>query len=388
MPNLLLLALLATFPALSTDMYLPAIPTLQTLWGITLPEANLSLVVFFMAFSGCLLIHGPLSDRVGRRPVLIWGILLFVVGCGLCALSNSITFLILARVVQAAGAAAAAALSLALSKDLYDGVMRQKILAYIGVILALSPMLAPSLGGLMLEVASWRWIFVCQAGLALIAFYGAVKLKEPLTEFTSGGVVSVAGRYLTVLKNKRFVVLALAFSIMTLPHFAFIGGSPDIYITGYGVSEQAFGVYFGINALGVMLGSFLCTRLAGRVKSTHILYVSLFGIFGAGILMIFLGGLTPLSLTIPMFCITLAVGFSRPVSNNMILEQVESDVGAASSVLTFEIFFVGGVAMELIALDWPSKPLVIGIFALIGATIPFVGLLFMRRGNTNHNRVK
>ena len=379
MPNLLLLALLATFPALSTDMYLPAIPTMQAIWGISLAEANLSLVVFFLAFSLCLLVHGPLSDRFGRRPVLIRGILLFIIGCGLCALADSILFLVLARVVQAAGAAAASALALALCKDLYDGVKRQKIMAYIGVILALSPMLAPSLGGVMLEVASWRWIFVCQGALACIALYGAVRLKEPLTEFTSGGMLAVAGRYVQVLKNGRFVVLALAFSVMTLPHFAFIGGSPDIYITGYGVSEQAFGYYFGINALGVMLGSFACTRLSGRIPSGRLLVASLIGVFCAGLLIFFLGGQTPLSLTIPMFFVTFSIGFSRPISNNMILDQVDSDVGAASSVLTFEIFFIGGCAMELIALDWPSKPMVIGVLALIGATIPFVGLVIMRR---------
>ncbi|MDC0335697.1 multidrug effflux MFS transporter [Pseudodesulfovibrio sp.] len=379
MPNLLLLALLATFPALSTDMYLPAIPTLQAMWGISLAEANLSLVVFFLAFSGCLLIHGPLSDRFGRRPVLINGILLFVVGCGLCAVSNSITMLVLARMVQAAGAAAASALSLALCKDLYEGAMRQKTMAYIGVILAFSPMLAPSLGGLMLQVASWRWIFVCQAGLACIALYGAFRLEEPLTEFTAGGALAVAGRYIQVLKNKRFVVLALAFAMMTLPHFAFIGGSPDIFITGFGVSEQAFGYYFGLNALGVLLGSFACTRLTGRIKSGRLLVISLFGIVGGGLLMLLLGGQTPLAVVIPMFCITFSTGFSRPISNHMILDQVDSDVGAASSVLTFEIFFVGGAAMELIALDWPSKPMVIGVLALIGAIIPLGTLALVQR---------
>ncbi len=378
MPNLLLLALLATFPALSTDMYLPAIPTLQKIWGISLPEANLSLVVFFIAFSGFLLIHGPLSDRVGRRPVLIYGILLFIVGCGLCAVANSITFLILARVVQAAGAAAASALSLALCRDLYEGEMRQKMMAYIGVILAFSPMLAPSLGSVMLLVASWRWIFVCQAGLACIALYGAFWLKEPLTEFTAGGALAVAGRYIQVLKNKRFAVLAFAFAMITLPHFAFIGGSPDIFITGYGVSEQQFGYYFGINALGVLLGSFACSRLTGRVKPGRLLLVSLAGVFSAGILMLYLGGLTPLALSIPMFCITFFIGLSRPISNNMILEQVDKDIGAASSVLTFEIFFVGAMSMELIALDWPSKPMVIGSMALIGAIVPLCGLVLLR----------
>lgn len=379
MPNLLLLSLLATFPALSTDMYLPAIPTLQAVWNISLPEANLSLVVFFVAFSGCLLIHGPLSDRVGRRPVLIGGIVLFVIGCGLCAVADSITFLLVARVVQAAGAAAASALALALSKDLYEGHMRQKILAYIGVILALCPMLAPSLGGVMLHFASWRWVFVCQGIMALIALYGAFRLKEPLTEFTTGGVLAVAGRYVQVFKNKRFAVLALAFAVLTLPHFAFIGGSPDIYITGFGVSDQAFGLYFGFNALAIMIGSFACTRLTGRVDSLRLLVISLVGVFCAGLLMIYMGGATPFALAIPMFFVTFFIGFSRPISNHMILEQVDSDVGAASSVLTFEIFFVGAGAMELIALDWTSKIMVIAIFALIGTVIPAMALMAVRK---------
>ncbi|MGE4292542.1 MAG: MFS transporter, partial [Desulfovibrio sp.] len=134
MPNLLLLALLAAFPALSTDMYLPAIPRLERIWGISLSLANLSLVAFFASFSLFLLVHGPLSDRFGRRPVLLWGILLFIAGSLACALAPSIGALITARIVQAAGAAAASSLSLALSKDLYSGLDRQRILAYLAVI--------------------------------------------------------------------------------------------------------------------------------------------------------------------------------------------------------------------------------------------------------------
>lgn len=168
MPNLILLSLLAAFPPLSTDMYLPAIPALQKLWGIPLAQANLSLVIYFLSFSFFLLIHGPMSDRFGRRPVLIAGILTFIAGSGLCAMADSITFLVIARAVQAAGAAAASALALALSKDLYEGVQRQKILASIGVIMAFCPMLAPTLGGLMLKFGSWRWIFIIQGTMALV----------------------------------------------------------------------------------------------------------------------------------------------------------------------------------------------------------------------------
>ena len=212
MPNLILLSLLAAFPPLSTDMYLPAIPTLQEVWGLSFATANLSLVLFMAVFSVCLLIHGPLSDRFGRRPILMIGILLFIAGTLLCAAAPSITVLLAARCIQAAGAAAASSLALALSKDLYDGPQRQKILAYIGVIMAFAPMLAPTIGGLILKFASWRWIFVFQGCLALVGLYGVFRLKEPLTEFTKGGMLSMAGRYLPVLKNLPFTVLSTGFA--------------------------------------------------------------------------------------------------------------------------------------------------------------------------------
>jgi len=377
-PNLILLAILAAFPPLSTDMYLPAIPTLQEVWGIPMAQANLSLVIYFISFSVFLLIHGPLSDRLGRRPVLICGILTFIAGSWLCAAATSITLLSLARVVQGAGAAAASALALALSKDLYEGVERQKVLASIGVIMAFCPMLAPTLGGLMLKFGSWRWIFISQGILALVGLYGVYRLKEPLTSFTTGGFLAVAGRYVSVFKNGRFSVMALAFAFMIFPHFGFIGGSPAIYITGFGMTEDIFGLYFGANALGFMLGSFTCTRLGGSFKPVRMLYTTLVVIFCAGCALLLLGGTSPLTVAIPMFFITFCVGFSRPVSNHMILEEVDSDIGAASAVMTFEMFVVGAVSMEIIALEWSSKIVVLGIMALIGSLVPLSVLLAMR----------
>lgn len=378
MPNLILLAVLAAFPPLSTDMYLPAIPTLQEVWGIPMAQANLSLVIYFISFSIFLLIHGPLSDRLGRRPVLICGILTFIAGSWLCAAATNITLLSLARVVQGAGAAAASALALALSKDLYEGVERQKVLASIGVIMAFCPMLAPTLGGLMLKFGSWRWIFISQGALALVGLYGVFRLKEPLTSFTTGGFLAVAGRYVSVFKNGRFSVMAMAFAFMIFPHFGFIGGSPAIYITGFGMTEDVFGLYFGANALGFMLGSFACTRLGGSFKPVRILYTTLIGIFCCGCALLALGGTSPLTVAIPMFFITFCVGFSRPVSNHMILEEVDSDVGAASAVMTFEMFVVGAVSMEVIALEWSSKIAVLGIMALAGSAVPLTVLLIMR----------
>ena len=379
MPNLILLALLASFPPLSTDMYLPAIPTLQALWGISYATANLSMVLFMGTFSVFLLIHGPLSDRFGRKPVLIGGLILFILASFGCALSPSIEVLIACRCLQAAGAAAGSSLALALSKDLYEGAQRQKILAHMGVIMALAPMMAPSLGGLMLKFASWRWIFAVQAGMAVIGLYGVLRLKEPLTEFTKGGFLAVAGRYRLVLKNLPFTVLATGFALMSLPHFAFIGGSADMYINDLGLSEQAFGIYFGANAIGFMLGSFLCTRLVGMYKPLNMLYTTFACLFVSTVLMFILGGRTPLTLALPMFCMSLSVGYSRPISNSMILDQVDTDVGAASGILTFEIFFIAALSMQLISWDWPNKPLVLAVLGVFGTLIPLTALLAVKK---------
>ena len=166
---------------------------------------------------------------------------------------------------------------------------------------------------------------------------------------------------------------------MVMPHFAFIGGSTDIYINLLGMSEQTFGVYFGATAVGFMIGSYVCTRLVGVYKPLTMLYITLAAYFASGLLMLFMGGHTPLTVAVPMFCIALCSGFSRPISNSMILDQVDTDVGAASGILTFEVFFIAALSMQLISLEWQSKTVVIGVLALISAVIPAAALQLVKK---------
>ena len=198
MPPFILIILLAGFPALATDMYLPALPMLQEMWQLSLAQANFSLVIFFITSSLCLLVYGPLADRFGRKPVLFAGLSIFIVGSLFCALAQSITQLTIARFLQGAGAAAASSLSLTLSKDLYTGQQQKKVMAYIGVIVPLVPMLAPMLGSWVIQHLSWRLIFASHLMLALASLVGTLTLKEPDIHRTQGGLTAVIRRYLVL----------------------------------------------------------------------------------------------------------------------------------------------------------------------------------------------
>ncbi len=390
MNNFALILMLAGFPALSTDMYLPAIPTLCEIWGIPLAQANLSLVAFFICFSTFLLVHGPLSDRYGRRPVLLGGVTVYMIGCLLCAASSSIGMLIASRMIQAVGAAAASALSLALTKDLYEGVARKKLMAYLGVIIPLCTMASPTLGAFILSWMSWRAIFVLQGILASCALYGAFRLREPaITASAPGesGLAAAMRRYATLVRNKPYMAYTVCFSLPACAFFAFIAASSHIYIAEFGLSEQAYGYFFALNALSLMAGSLLCSRLCVGIDSRPVLLTAVVGMVVSGVIMLAMGGDTPLRFALPMCGFTFFMGMSRPLSNHIILEQVNKDTGTAASLLTFFFFLCGAVAMETVSLEWPSKPMVIAAMAAGGAVVP-LGLLLAQRQPERKSRRK
>ena len=375
----LLLALLSAFPPLSTDMYLPAIPLLQKTWQQPLPIVNLTLVGFFLSYCVCLLFYGPLADRLGRRPPLLAGIALFIVASLLCALSNNVISLIIFRILQAAGAASASVLALAISKDVYKLHEREKILAYIGMIMALAPMLAPVLGGWVMTWFSWRWVFVIQAIIAMVAWVGVFRMPETLKKTTDTNILETMGIYLKLFKNRRYVGYAMLVSLVVLPHFAFIGGSADIYITRYGLTEQMFGYFFALNAAAIMAGSFTCTRLLGRMGSWQILTVGFVGILIGGTVMALRWIPGAWGLSVPMMIISFSFGLSRPPSNNLVLEQVDEHAGSASSLLIFIYFMLGAFAMWLISLEWVDKIRFIGLLGVFSGGVLLVCWLLLKK---------
>lgn len=377
---LLLLSLLAAFPPISTDMYLPALPMLQDSWGADLSTINLTLVLFFVFFSLALLAYGPVSDSYGRRPVLLAGIAVYILASILCGTAHGVEYLIAYRILQAIGAASASALCMAIAKDLFLARERQQLLAHLGVIVALAPMLAPVLGGWVLKWLNWRWIFFIQAAWGVFAWVGVLRMPEPLENKVPASFAKIPGRYLGLFKNRRFITINVLMALVMAPIFAFIAGSPAIYISQFHLDAQMFGFFFGGNALAIMIGAFTCSRLTRHMPGWPLLRTGFAGMAAGGLGIWLIGPKGPLPFALSMFIVTYCVGLTRPLSNNLVLEQVSQDVGTASSLMIFLYFVAGAGAMATISLEWSSRIRVIGLLAF-GSGLLILGALYWIAGH-------
>lgn len=374
-----LLALLAAFPPLSTDMYLAAIPILVTTWHEPLAVVNLSLVGFFVTYCIFLLVYGPLSDRWGRRRPLLVGLGVYVVASLGCSLAANVEQIIIARLIQGAGAASASAIAFAICKDLFSGSLRQRVFLQLGVIVAAAPMVAPVFGGWVIASFSWRWIFVIQAVLGLVAALGVGRMKEPLQSFADTGLAHAFAGYLRLVANPAYILLTAAFAILGIPFFAFIAVSSDIYIRQLGYSEQQFGYFFAFNSMAFMLAPLLFGRVARRFPLARLLPLSYIGIIVASCLLLIESLPQPWRLVGPIWLLTFSFAFGRPPGNNLILEQVEQDVGAASSLMVFLFFLVGAGAMWFISLGWADTLGLLGWLGIGSASLTLAAWLAINR---------
>lgn len=363
---ILFIALMGAVPPLSTDMYLAAIPRIAQEWAVPASQVNLSLVLWFIAFSVCLLIYGSLSDRVGRRPVLVWGVAVFTLSSVLCAFAQNVEQLIFFRILQGASAAAPSAMCLATCRDRFEGRLRQRILAWMGIIIGIAPMIAPSIGAVILRYSNWHWIFGIQAILGGLLFILVLSMfTESAAKLEGGGVGAMLARYGRLLRNRNFVMANCSMSLIAAPSFGFVAFSATAYISIYQLSEFSFGILFGVNALMTMIGAFICTRLLRYFPDKRLITVCLIGCTTAGLVLLLIGGQHYLLFTFGTALYAIFSGMSRPLSNHLILEQVLHDIGAASSTIIFTQFLIGALCMAYVTAGWPLPILAFSLSMLV-----------------------
>jgi DHA1 family bicyclomycin/chloramphenicol resistance-like MFS transporter len=286
--------------------------------------------------------------------------------------------LIFARILQAAGAASAATIALAIAKDRFPPNKRERVLSYIAVIIALAPMLAPMVGSLVLIFFNWRWIFIVQALFGIISFVFVFFMKESNHNKKDVSAKELTKGFGKVLKNRNFSFLIVCFSMLCLPIFAFIAASSFIYINVFKISETMFSLYFGINAVAVMAGSMTCARFGYKIGTSRLINIGILGGVSGGILMLLKIFEGPFQFTIPMAVIAYTFGLSRPPSNNLILEQVTEDTGTASSLMIFSYFILGAISMAIVSLGWPDKIMYIGSLASLCGLVSYILWCYIR----------
>lgn len=374
-----LLAVLSAFVPLSTDLYLPALPRMGDYFGVSSALTNLTLVLFFIFFSLGMLFWGPMSDKYGRRRVLLVGLSLYVLASAGCAVSWDIYMLIAFRVLQALGGSAASAVATAMIKDVYEGRRRESVLSIVQSMVVISPAVAPVLGAFLLPVMSWRGLFWVLALIGLISFAGCLLLEETLKTRFQGTVPQALRRLAVVLRNPGFSSLLLVFSLISLASLAFIADSSYIYQDVFGLSAQTYSFYFALNAMGMLLGPFLYLFLS-RYYTRRSIVVTCFGIMAlAGLLVAVFGNAGPMFFALALLPATLMGSCVRPAGTFLMLEQQKEDAGAASSLINCFGLVMGSMGMIIVSLAGSDLLLVLGMInVIVGLTCAMAWLAICR----------
>ncbi|MEB3198656.1 MAG: Bcr/CflA family multidrug efflux MFS transporter [Candidatus Sericytochromatia bacterium] len=373
-----MLGALMAFPALSIDMYLPAFPALAQDLQATPGQVPYTLSAFFLGLALGQLLHGPLADRLGRKPPLLLGILLYVLASLGCAMAPGIEALTAWRFLQAVGGCAGMVVARAVVRDLCEPTAAARIFSWMMLVMGLAPILAPLGGGWLLELADWRAIFwfLAAFGLACLVAVTAL-LPETLppagrVPLSPGGVARVYGR---LLQHRRFMAFALAGTCCSAGMFAYIAGSPHVFITLYGVPANQYGLYFGANAVGLIALSQLNRGLVTRYGVEAVLGA---GITGAALLGLVLWGCawTGLGgfwgLLVPLFGYVAMMGLISPNGMALALGSQRSHHGQASALLgTVQFTLATGSGLLVGALPHHSaRPMttLMALFGLAGLT--------------------
>lgn len=360
---------MAAIGPFSIDMYLPALPAIGASLNATAGAVQGTLAIYFLGLAFGQVFYGPLSDRYGRRAPLFVGFGLYTLAAIACALAPDVQALTAARLVQALGGCAGMVIARAVVRDVTDERGAVRLMAQLMLVMGVAPIVAPMVGGSVLPVFGWRGIFW------LLAIYGATMLAvialflpESLPEERRrrDGMLAVIRVWRGLLGNRRFVGHALTGGFIIGGMFAYISGSPFVFMELHGVPAGQYGFYFGANALGIMVVGQVVGRLAQRVAPAQLLPVVIWVPFLAGLALLFvsatgIGGFVALLVT--LFGYIAMIGAVMPLTVALGMGPHGAVAGSASALMGTLQFSIGaGVGALLGALqDGTAVPMALVI---------------------------
>ncbi len=382
-PLLAVLVLATGLGPFAMQVFLPALPAIQAGFATSAAAAQLAFSLSTLAIAFATLVYGPLSDRIGRRPALLGGLFVYLLGTGLCALAPSLELLVLGRVVQAAGGCAGMVLSRAIVRDLYPREQAAQALAWITMAMVVAPTMAPALGGFLVDRAGWRSIFAL--GLAVgagVLLACRARLVETGRPGGPGGPGSAAATMLTafavLMRHRAFRGFAAQAAFSMAVFFGFLAAAPFLVVETYGRPALEYGLLFVLISGSFMAGNFAAARLSARLGSERmILLGSLGSLAGAALaLALALFGLrTPLALFLPTALGAFAQGLAMPNAQAAIVSVVPGLAGTAAGLSGFLQMTTAALAAQLVGSLPTDTPLPATLAMTVCAGLALLGAL-------------
>lgn len=369
----LILSALMAITSLSTDIYLPAMPVMATdLQG----DAELTITGFLIGFCIAQLVWGPVSDHFGRRLPLFIGMVLFIAGSVGCALSTDIVQIVFWRVFQALGACTGPMLARAMIRDLFSRTRAAQMLSTLMIIMAVAPIAGPLIGGQMIKITSWHTIFWLLAIIGVLMLVSLFWLEEtlPAEKRVKASLSGAFANYAILLKNVSFMRFTLCLTFYYVAAYAFITGSPFVYIRYFGVDPQHYGWLFAVNIIGLMAVSVVNRRLVHRYPLESLLR---FAVFAASLAAVILAAATGFGfggiglIVVAVFVFFSMNGIIAATSTACALDAVPNVAGSASALMGSLQYGSGIISSLLLALLSDGTPWTMGwimaVFTLASA---------------------
>jgi len=388
---IIVLGSLIALGPLTIDMYLPAFPQLADDLNASTSAVQLTLTGMLGGLAVGQLVIGPLSDAFGRRRPLLLGLTAHLFASLVCAIAPSIAVLSVVRVVQGFSGAAISVVALATVRDLFSGSDMARTMSRLMLVIGLAPILAPSLGGLILQVTDWRGIFVVLGAAALVlvgvAFLGLEESLPPERR-RSPRVGATLRTYRSLLADRTFVALVLIAGLMFSSLFVYVAGASFVLQNGYGLDERSFGLVFGANSLALTVFSQLNPTLIRRFGPVNVLTLAI-GLSIVAAAAVVLAGATGLGglvgILVPLMLVLGAAGLAMPNTPALALTRHGEAAGTASAMLGFSQFGIGAAVAPLVGLFGGTSAVPMGAMMLL-VTILAAALMLgvVRRDPTVH----
>ncbi|WP_254783297.1 multidrug effflux MFS transporter [Curtobacterium sp. MCBA15_007] len=388
LPPIVPLALIVGVSPFATDMYIPALPAIARDLETTPGAVQLSLTAFLVAFAVGQLLVGPVSDGIGRRPMLVAGTALFALASVGCALAPDVVTLVVARVAQGLAGAAGAVAGRAMVSDVTSGTRMAKVFGTLAAINAIGPVVAPLAGGAVLTIGTWRLMFVVLAVLGAVFFVAVVlRFRETLPPERRGGVGFAANgrRIRELLAIPRFRAYVLSGVLSTVGFFAYIATSSFVFQSEYGLSEGLYTLVFATNASMMIITTLLFGRLVGRVTEDALLTLGLVvGTLGAtAVVVSALLDLGPVPVWCALAAVTAAWGFVLPAAMTRTQHVGSAHPGTAAALQGGLTFGIGGLGTPLAGALGGTALAMGGVMAALMAAAVVVQVTATRR-NRSH----